>query len=95
MRGRGWPVPASTADNKSGFNGLPAGMRSDSGTFRLLGLGAVFWVSDEGSTGETWCYRMVQYVNSEKQHLMGTGWGYMSKAEGYSVRCVRDTMPNR
>jgi uncharacterized protein (TIGR02145 family) len=95
MRGRGWPVPASTADNSSGFNGLPGGMRSDGGTFYLLGLGAVFWVSDVGSTSETWCYRMVQYVNDEKKHLMGTGWGYMSKTEGYSVRCVRDTMSNR
>jgi uncharacterized protein (TIGR02145 family) len=95
IRGRGWPVSVTNADNSSGFNGLPSGMRTDNGTFRLLGDGAVFWVSDNGSQSETSCYRMVHYVNREKEHLMGTGWGYVSKNEGYSVRCVLDNIPNR
>lgn len=85
-----WPGPATAADNSSGFAGLPSGMRSDSGAFSQVGLSAVFWTSEEGSESEAWCCRLIHYVNNKGVPAMVTGVGYMSKSDGYAVRCVRD-----
>lgn len=85
-----WPGARTATDNSSGFNGLPGGMRSDSGTFSMRGDHAVFWTSVEGSVSEAWCGRLVHYVNNEGADAMATGVGYTSKTDGYSVRCVRD-----
>lgn len=95
LRGLGWPVSATAADNSSGFNGLPGGFRSGGGTFDRLGNSAIFWTSDEGSALDAWCFRLLHHVNIEGEQLMITGVGYMSKSEGYSVRCVRDTAGTR
>lgn len=90
IRGQGWPVPPTSADNSSGLNVLPGGLRSDSGMFRMNGDGAVFWVTDPGGESETSCYRVVHYTNRSGIQVMATGWGYTDKSHGYSVRCVRD-----
>ncbi len=83
MSGGLWLDPIAAADNSSGFTGLPGGMRSDNGTFSRMGLSAVFWTSAEGSVSEAWCGRLIREFNA-------TGVGYMNKADGNSVRCVRD-----
>ena len=78
-----WSLPNSGADNSSGFTGLPGGQRSEDGTFTRMGLGAVFWTSVQGSASDAWCTRLLH------DHPV-TGIGYTNKAEGYSVRCVKD-----
>lgn len=78
-----WNLPNSGADNSSGFTGLPGGQRSEDGIFTRVGLGAVFWTSVEGSVSEAWCTRLLH-------NFPVTGIGYTNKAEGYSVRCVKD-----
>lgn len=85
-----WPGPATAADNSSGFKGLPSGMRVANGTFSAAGSSAVFWTSTEGSANDAWCGRLIHYVNKNGVPAMVTGVGYMNKAEGYAVRCVKD-----
>ncbi len=85
-----WSCPVSAADNSSGFTGLPGGMRSEQGAFDRMGFSGVFWFSTEGSTGEAWCGRLIHHVNNRGVAYMVTGVGYMNKADGYSVRCVKD-----
>ncbi len=88
--GAQWPAPASAIDNSSGFAGLPSGMRSDSGAFSLAGHSAVYWTSVEGSVSEAFCGRLIHHVNNAGVPSMVTGVGYMNKADGYAVRCVKD-----
>ena len=85
-----WTIPGTAADNTSGFNGLPGGMRSDHGAFSNVGRAAVFWTSVEGSVSEAWCGRLIHHVNDHGVAEMVTGIGYMNKADGYAVRCVKD-----
>jgi uncharacterized protein (TIGR02145 family) len=85
-----WPGPTTAIDNSSGFNGLPSGMRSEGGTFSHVGHSAVYWTSMEGSVSEAWCGRLIHYINNKGVPAMVTGVGYVSKADGYAVRCVKD-----
>lgn len=85
-----WSCPPSLVDNSSGFNGLPGGMRSEQGVFDHIGLSGIFWFSTEGSSADAWCYRLIHHVNNSGVSSMVTGVGYMNKADGYSVRCVKD-----
>ncbi len=88
-----WTLPVTAADNSSGFAGLPGGMRSDAGSFSDVGRLAVFWTSVEGSASEAWCGRLIHHVNNHGSAEMVTGTGYMSKTDGYAVRCVKDRNP--
>lgn len=91
MRAAGqWPGPATSADNSSGFQGLPSGMRSAEGTFSHADSSAVYWTAVEGSVNEAWCGRLIHYENLNGVPAMVTGVGYMNKADGYAVRCVKD-----
>jgi|LakMenE18May11ns_1017448.scaffolds.fasta_scaffold9951133_2 uncharacterized protein (TIGR02145 family) len=93
MRAKGaghWPGPANAADNSSGFTGLPSGMRSDGGQFSHAGQSGIFWTSVEGSVSEAWCGRLIHYADLNGAPAMVTGVGYMNKADGYAVRCVKD-----
>ncbi len=85
-----WPGPATAADNSSGFNGLPSGIRTDGGTFIWADSSAVYWTSVEGSVSEAWCGRLIHYSNLHGVPAMVTGVGYMNKADGYAVRCAKD-----
>ena len=85
-----WPGSATAADNSSGFSGLPSGIRSDGGVFSHGGSSAVYWTSVEGSISEAWCGRLIHYADLNGSPAMVTGVGYMNKADGYAVRCVRD-----
>lgn len=88
-----WPGPPTELDNSSGFTGLPNGMRSGSGTFSHAGRSAVYWTSAEGSVSEAWCGRLIHYTSNKGVPAMVTGVGYMNKADGYAVRCVKDRTP--
>lgn len=85
-----WPGPATAIDNSSGFAGLPSGIRSVGGVFSHAGHSAVYWTSVEGSVSEAWCGRLIHHVNKAGVASMVTGVGYMNKADGYAVRCVKD-----
>lgn len=85
-----WPGPATNADNSSGFNGLPSGTRSSDGVFAQGDTSAVYWTSVEGSASEAWCGRLIHVADLHGAPAMVTGVGYMSKTEGYAVRCVKD-----
>lgn len=85
-----WKSPVPMADGSSGFNALPAGLRSAQGAFSGIGSSAVFWTASAGSISDAWCGRVLYHVNNRGVGSMVTGMGYMDQAEGYSVRCVRD-----
>jgi len=85
-----WPGPTNAIDNSSGFNGLPSVMRSVCGKFSRVGHSGFYWTSSEGCVSEAWCGRLIHYENLNGVPAMVTGVGYMNKADGYSVRCVKD-----
>lgn len=80
----GWTVYSSagtvgnnqTANNGSGFTGLPGGYRSNSGTFGLQGLLGAWWC-----TTNEFMSLYNNYTNLIKD--------YASYASGYSVRCIK------
>ena len=80
-----WLTPNTGATNESGFSGLPGGYRSASGTFNGLGGGGGggWWSSTEDNTSFAW-YRYLNYDNGV------VGRGNLNKADGFSVRCLRD-----
>ncbi len=69
--------------NISGFSGLPGGYRSDYGTFYNFGNYGLWWSSTEFDTGNAWG-RFLFYGNGVVNR------GYGNKADGLSVRCLRD-----
>ena len=73
---------AGNATNESGFNALPAGIRSD-GAFKILTLGARFWSSTPADSTSAW------------SRILGYGYGRVIwfgqyRTDGYSVRCVKN-----
>jgi uncharacterized protein (TIGR02145 family) len=66
----------------SGFTALPAGYRTTSGSFYSLTFGTYFWSSSECGSG-AW-HRYLYYSFTE---VGRDGYG---KANGFSVRCLRD-----
>jgi len=69
--------------NESGFSGLPGGGRSYDGTFYNFGLDGNWWSSKENVTFNAW-FRGLYY------NFGFVGRLYDDKAEGFSVRCLRD-----
>lgn len=79
-----WQTPNAGATNESGFKGLPAGSRDINGLFSHTGLDAYWWSSTlYGSTGKAW-YRNLNY------NYAGVVRVSSNRANGYSVRCVKD-----
>jgi uncharacterized protein (TIGR02145 family) len=78
-----WLTPNTDATNESGFSGLPGGSRDYDGTFNFIGLNGYWWSSTEGSTDDAW-FRDLGYGSGSADRL------YYSKANGMSVRCLRD-----
>jgi uncharacterized protein (TIGR02145 family) len=75
------------ADNKgtdeSGFSGLPGGDRNSNGKFFRVGKYGYWWSSTESSPNTAW------------NHYLSCDYGsvfriYYNKADGFSVRCLRD-----
>jgi uncharacterized protein (TIGR02145 family) len=78
-----WTNPNTGATNESGFTALPGGYRYNYGKFDVIGILGSWWSSTEFSTGYAW-YRSLYYYSSH------VGRYYANKANGFSVRCLRD-----
>jgi uncharacterized protein (TIGR02145 family) len=78
-----WYSPNTAADNSSGFSGLPGGVRNNNGTFGGIGVGGFWWSSTENLSNIAWG-RQLDYASGYA--LRST----YAKANGYSVRCLRD-----
>jgi uncharacterized protein (TIGR02145 family) len=79
-----WYSPNNTsADNSSGFSGLPAGNRYVDGSFYLRGNNVNFWSSTEYDASGA--YDRSLYYDSA--YLFRD---YGSKTDAFSVRCVKD-----
>jgi uncharacterized protein (TIGR02145 family) len=78
-----WLTPNASATNSSGFTGLPAGYRSETGTFGLSGNSGYWWSSTEGGTTFGWD-RYLYYNNAYVVR------GDMNKNGGFSVRCIKN-----
>ncbi len=79
-----WQDPNTDATNESGFTGLPAGFRFDSGTFYGIGYFGIWWDSSEDGTTDAWG----RYLNCSNGGTYRSN-GH-SKRSGFSVRCVKD-----
>ena len=73
----------TNGSNESGFSGLPGCNRGYAGTFYNVGLYGFFWSISEYDTINAWC-RYLFYTNSNV-----TSYN-LKKANGLSVRCLRD-----
>ncbi len=70
--------------NSSGFNAFPGGNRSDyDGLFSLLGSHGYWWTSAEYSGAGAW-FRSLHYLRYQLDRGIG------GKADGFSVRCLKD-----
>ena len=70
--------------NSSGFSGFPGGSRHDDGTFDFIGDLGLWWSSTENFTNDAW-YRSLCNV------LGNVYRNNYNKADGFSVRCLRDS----
>jgi uncharacterized protein (TIGR02145 family) len=78
-----WLTPNTGATNESGFSGLPGGYRNLGGTFGNIGANGLWWSSTEDGTDSAW-FRALSY---DSGHVYRSNGG---KANGFSVRCLRD-----
>lgn len=81
-----WLGPNIDATNETGFTGLPGGGRATSPwSFYNLGETGYWWSSTpkQGDDSRAW-YRAIVTTSGD------AGRGDTLKAEGYSIRCVRD-----
>jgi uncharacterized protein (TIGR02145 family) len=72
-----------TLNNRSGFSGLPAGIRYTNGNFDKIGYYCYWWTSTE--TDVTSAYTSSLYWNDESRY-----WYWDLKSRGFSVRLVKD-----
>ncbi len=70
-------------DDAFGYSALPAGARSNNGSYYGDGYNASFWSSTEDDSGSA--YDM--YLNYDVDYAY---LGNDSKGDGFSVRCVKD-----
>jgi len=71
-----------------GFTVLPGGHRHTSGVFSQLTAGGYFWMSSEYSSSGAWTRLMGSWSNSISRY--SSSYGY-----GYSVRCLKNYIPNQ
>jgi len=74
-------------NNATGFSALPGGYRISDGAFNYQGTNGHWWSCTETNTSLAW-YRNMYYSNS----YVGRA-NYGVKADGFSVRCVKDNVP--
>ena len=77
----GWKYNGNGEDS-FGFSALPAGYYYD-GDFNLDGLSAYFWSSTEDNGGDAYYMYLVYYYDDAYLR-------YITKYNGFSVRCLRD-----
>jgi uncharacterized protein (TIGR02145 family) len=78
-----WNSPNTGATNETGFTALPGGRRYSSDVFGYIGNYGYWWSATEVSASFAW-YRFLLYGNG------GLGRFNFPKADGFSIRCVRD-----
>ena len=78
----GW-VGKANGTNESGFSGLPGGSRDLYGRFIYGGDVAYWWTTTERNDELAW-YRV---IDQSPHYVYRTNY---SKANGYSVRCLKD-----
>jgi uncharacterized protein (TIGR02145 family) len=81
-----WITKKWIGNNKSGFNGLPAGLRNYAGCDMKLGLFGVWWSKTDD--GQEWAWKME--LNSGQKY---NGFSLIQKsstASGYSIRYLRN-----
>jgi len=78
-----WLVADVKATNSSGFNALPAGMRSSSVDYSHQTKNAVFWTSTKDGNRKAF----VRSLDYEDARVFRDG---KLQKQGYSVRCVKD-----
>lgn len=74
----------ASTNNISGFSAYPSGSRLADGWFVDFGNRCCFWSTEESGVKDYAYYRYLEYSNS---YLLSGNW---FKANGFSVRCVRD-----
>ncbi len=83
-----WNSPNTGATNESGFSGLPGGFHYTLiGSYHKIGDAAYFWSSSVSNYDNAW-HRSLHNVYSNIYRNDN------HKRFGYSVRCVRDTIPS-
>lgn len=88
----GSPGLDPSTNNKSGFNGVPAGYRSTTGGFIGNGSSTSWWTSTDASetAGRQAAYNHGLIYNSSYAQ-MGQRYGqYNTKSFGFSVRCIKN-----
>ena len=83
----GWFHPNTGATNSSGFTAQPGGIRRTIGDFYYLAYGAFFWTSTTNYGSFAW-YNKLWY-----QTEICDGRGDNSQQDGFSVRCLKNTLP--
>lgn len=86
-----WKTPNSGATNSSGFTGLPGGTRNESnGEFTKISELGWFWFNTEGTLGyqSFWGDGTGLYLANTSTYTNTIN--YVSKANGLSIRLIRD-----
>jgi uncharacterized protein (TIGR02145 family) len=78
-----WLIPNTGADNSSGFAGLPGGLRSNNGAFSYIGNYG-YW---ESSTEYDIANAPARFLGYVFINFFSNNY---NKADGFSVRCLRD-----
>lgn len=78
-----WANPNTAATNSSGFTGLPAGGRTNTGSFQFIRENGLWWTSTSYNSSNARGLYM-WYLSSGVEH------DPVSKKFGVSIRCVKD-----
>jgi uncharacterized protein (TIGR02145 family) len=84
-----WNSPNNGASNSSGFSALPGGWRDDNGYYAAQGTLAVFCSSTELLLWHHASTLSIGYLTAE----IGFDGGLRLQRNGFSVRCVKNTIP--
>lgn len=79
-----WGEPETGADNRSGFTGLPAGIRYLRGVFTFLGQYTYYWTSTEVDSKKARTRRLYHDETTVSR-------SHYFKKDAISVRCVKDS----
>ena len=91
----GWTTSATAgtigndqaSNNRSGFTAIPEGDRSPiNGDFSILGRDGTWWSSTTYDIGNAWSIGLSCNLSTANRN-------YCNKTSGFSVRCVRDSIP--
>jgi uncharacterized protein (TIGR02145 family) len=79
-----WLYPNTGATNETGFTAFPGGLRSDDGSFNLIGSEGYWWCETDYSPVYAY-FRDLLYFSG-----YAPDFGDLNKFHGLSVRCLRD-----